>query len=55
MPSDLNPNIYFDDRQDASRQLISTLPLELLSQNETVVIGISEGGVFFCRSDCPSG
>ncbi len=47
MPSNLNPNIYFEDRQDASRQLINTLPLELLSQNETVVIGISEGGVFF--------
>ena len=47
MPSNLNPNIYFEDRQDASRQLIDTLPLELLSQNETVVIGISEGGVFF--------
>ena len=47
MSNDLNPNIYFDDREDASFQLIETLPLELLSQNETVVIGVSEGGVYF--------
>jgi len=47
MSNDLNPNIYFEDREDASRQLIETLPLELLSENETVVIGISEGGVYF--------
>ena len=47
MSNDLNPNIYFDDRDDASRQLIETLPLELLSENETVIIGVSEGGVYF--------
>lgn len=47
MSSDLNPNIYFENREDASRQLIETLPLELLSENETVVIGVSEGGVYF--------
>ena len=47
MPRDLNPNIYFEDREDASRQLIDVLPIELLSQNETVVIGVSEGGVYF--------
>ena len=47
MSSDLNPNIYFNDREDASRQLIETLPLELLSKNETVIIGVSEGGVYF--------
>ena len=47
MSNDLNPNIYFEDKKDASRQLIETLPLELLSENETVVIGISEGGVYF--------
>jgi len=47
MPSDLNPNIYFEDREDASRQLIEILPTELLSKNETVVIGVSEGGVYF--------
>ena len=47
MPSDLNPNTYFEDREDASKQLIETLPIELLSKNETVVIGVSEGGVYF--------
>ena len=47
MPNDLNPNIYFDDRDDASQQLIETLPLALLSENETVIIGVSEGGVYF--------
>ncbi len=47
MPKDLDPNYYFKDREDASNQLIETLPVELLSQNETVVIGVSEGGVYF--------
>ena len=47
MPRDLNPNTYFEDREDASRQLIEMLPVELLSENETVVIGVSEGGVYF--------
>jgi len=47
MPSDSNPNIYFEDREDASKQLIEILPVKLLSQNETVVIGVSEGGVYF--------
>ena len=47
MPRDLDPNTYFEDREDASRQLIEVLPIELLSENETVVIGVSEGGVYF--------
>jgi putative phosphoribosyl transferase len=49
MPNDLDPNrsYYFKDRADATLQLIETLPIELLSKNETVVIGISEGGVYF--------
>ncbi|HFD13741.1 MAG TPA: hypothetical protein ENJ34_00395 [Epsilonproteobacteria bacterium] len=47
MSNDLNPNIYFENREDASSQLIETLPIELLSSNETVVIGVSEGGVYF--------
>jgi len=47
MPEDLNPNLYFENREDASVQLIDTLPIELLSENETVVIGVSEGGVYF--------
>ncbi|RLA71011.1 MAG: hypothetical protein DRG09_01525 [Epsilonproteobacteria bacterium] len=47
MPKDSNRNTYFEDREDASKQLIDMLPIELLSQNETVVIGVSEGGVYF--------
>jgi len=47
MSKDLNPNTYFEDSEDASKQLIETLPLELLRDNETVVIGVSEGGVYF--------
>jgi putative phosphoribosyl transferase len=39
--------MYFEDRKDASEQLIETLPVKLLSENETVVIGVSEGGVYF--------
>ena len=47
MPIDSNPNMYFEDREDASKQLIETLPIELLSKNETVVISVSDGGVYF--------
>lgn len=47
MSRDSSPNTYFEDREDASIQLIETLPVKLLSENETVVIGVSEGGVYF--------
>jgi len=47
MPNDLDHNFYFDDREDASVQLLEALPIELLSNNETVVIGVSEGSVYF--------
>jgi putative phosphoribosyl transferase len=47
MSSDLNPNIYYEDREDASKQLIEMLPIELLEKNETVVIGVSAEGVYF--------
>jgi len=47
MPNDLNPNFYFVDREDASSQLIDTLPTDLLKENEAVIIGVSEGGVYF--------
>jgi putative phosphoribosyl transferase len=47
MPGVSNRNLYFKDRKDAAKQLIDTLPLELLKENETVVIGVSEGGVYF--------
>jgi len=47
MPNDTDINSYFKDRKDASNQLIEALPIALFTQNETVVIGVSEGGVFF--------
>lgn len=51
MPNNLKRNYYFGNREEASDQLLEVLPLELLSgrdpKSETVVIGVSEGGVFF--------
>ena len=47
MQSNSDHNIYFKDRENAAIQLIETLPLELLEENDPVVIGVSEGGVFF--------
>ncbi len=47
MPNDLDHDYYFQDNEDAAQQLIDALPLELLQNNETVVIGVSEGGVYF--------
>jgi len=49
MSNDLNPNIYFEDREEAAKQLIETLPVDLLESSETVVIGVSEGGVYFAN------
>jgi putative phosphoribosyl transferase len=47
MSIDSDLNAYFENREDAAAKLIETLPLELLQDNETVVIGVSEGGVYF--------
>ena len=47
MPSDLDLNAYFENKEDAAVKLIETLPLKLLQDNETVVIGVSEGGVYY--------
>jgi len=47
MQNNSNPEIYFENRKDAAEKLIETLPLDLLRNNETVVIGVSEGGVYF--------
>jgi putative phosphoribosyl transferase len=47
MQNSSNPEIYFENRKDAAGKLIETLPLDLLRSNETVVIGVSEGGVYF--------
>ena len=47
MSINLKEHYYFEDREDAFEQMFGTLPIELLSEKETVVIGVSEGGVFF--------
>ncbi len=47
MQNSSDPNIYFEDREDAARQLIETLPMDLLLENDPVIIAVSEGGVYF--------
>jgi putative phosphoribosyl transferase len=47
MQNNLDHNIYFEDRENAVIELIDTMPLALLEENEAVVIGVSEGGVYF--------
>ncbi len=47
MRSDSNLNPYFENKEDSAAKLIETLPLKLLRDNETVVIGVSEEGVYF--------
>ena len=47
MPSDLNLNSYFENKESAAAELIETLPLDLLKDNETVIISVSEGGVYY--------
>lgn len=47
MPSDSSLDAYFENKEDAAAKLIEALPLELLKNNETVVIGVSEEGVYF--------
>jgi putative phosphoribosyl transferase len=39
--------IYYKDRAAAASLLIDTLPVKVLRENETVVIGISEGAVYY--------
>ncbi len=48
MSNDLNLEcIYYKDRAAAADLLIDTLPVKVLRENETVVIGISEAGVYY--------
>ena len=39
----------FKDRESASIELINILPRDILKANETVVLGVSEGGVYFAK------
>jgi len=47
MSNSTDREYYFKNREDAAIKLIETMPLDFLRENETVVIGVSEGGVFF--------
>jgi putative phosphoribosyl transferase len=47
MPTDSNPNILFKDREDAAAALLESIPTELFENHDTVVIGVSEEGVFY--------
>jgi putative phosphoribosyl transferase len=48
MSNDLSLDcIYYKDRAAAASLLIDTLPVKVLRENETVVIGISEGAVYY--------
>jgi len=47
MPKDIDNKSYFEDAKDASLQLLETIPIELFLKHETVVIGVSEGGVYY--------
>jgi len=42
-------NTIFKDRKSASVELINILPRDILKSNETVVLGVSEGGVYFAN------
>ncbi len=47
MQKDSDHNYYFENSKDAVQKLIEVLPLKLLENNETVIIGVSEGSVYF--------
>jgi putative phosphoribosyl transferase len=49
MPSDLSPSVIFQNRDKAAAELIEIIPPNLFESFNTVVIGVSEGGVFFAE------
>ncbi len=49
MAIDIKDNIFFETREDSSKRLIDTLPVELLSNHNTVVLGVSENGVYLAN------
>jgi len=49
MPHSLDNN-FFKDREDASLQLIESMPINILKDINPVIIGISKGGVFFAHN-----
>jgi len=49
MPSDSNSSVIFQNREEAAAELIEVIPSNLFESFSTVVIGVSEGGVFFAE------
>ena len=47
MPDSLNSSVIYRDRDAASKELIEAIPPNLFEQEKSVVIGVSEGGVYF--------
>lgn len=52
MPIDIKDSIFFENREDAAKRLIDALPINLLSQNKTVVLGVTENGVYLAHEIC---
>ena len=49
MPHVLNSNVIFEDRDAAAKALIEVIPPTLFESSDTIVIGVSEGGVYFAE------
>ena len=49
MPSNSNSSIVYKDRDSASRELIETIPRNLFEPENSIAIGVSEGGVYFAE------
>ncbi|MFK5974945.1 MAG: phosphoribosyltransferase family protein [Sulfurovum sp.] len=49
MAINIENNIYFKNQNEASKRLIETLPIELLSHHDTVVLGVTENGVYLAQ------
>ncbi|HHH37611.1 MAG TPA: hypothetical protein ENK77_03230 [Epsilonproteobacteria bacterium] len=49
MPSDSDSSVIFQNREAAAAELIEIIPSNLFESFSTVVIGVSEGGVFFAE------
>jgi len=45
-----NSRTIFKNREEAFDELLREVPLELFSRDETIVLGVSEGGVYFAEA-----
>jgi len=50
MQNNLNHNYFFEDKKGAVEELIETLPIELFSSENTIVISVSKEGVYFAQT-----